>query len=182
MIRRFDDYVGHGADDDDDDDHDDYDEFADYDNAAEWLRRLLPLSNMLSRRSQTPPTSNHHPTTTTNDHAPTHTHTRAPTLARRYYEGMVLHCVLRFPPNYPHTSPTLSLQTPIRHANVFGSWVCLDMLATQWWPSHRRNDKAFGWTRYVCCAWACACVRVCVFCVLWLCQPASPCLGVPAGG
>jgi ubiquitin-protein ligase len=70
---------------------------------------------------------------------------------RRYYEGVVLHCVLTFPKNYPHTSPKVRLCTPIGHKNVYGSWVCLDMLETQWWPNDRRSestsDQYTGWTR-----------------------------------
>ena len=69
-----------------------------------------------------------------------------------YYEGLVLHVVLTFPRNYPHHSPKARLCTPIPHKNVFGSYICLDMLNNQWipdsWEDHH-SDQYTGWTRYV---------------------------------
>ena len=59
-----------------------------------------------------------------------------------YYEGLVLHCILRFPKNYPHTSPRVELCTPIDHKNVYGSWICLDMLESQWYPDNWRDSTS----------------------------------------
>ena len=47
--------------------------------------------------------------------------------------GAVFHAVMTFPPNYPSSPPTVTLQTPLPHENVSrsrgGGWeLCCDML------------------------------------------------------
>lgn len=44
------------------------------------------------------------------------------------YENVVFHLVLKFPSSYPRKPPTVRICTRILHPNVYGNWVCLDML------------------------------------------------------
>lgn len=44
------------------------------------------------------------------------------------YEGGVFHLILNFPETYPHHPPMVKLMTPFPHPNVFGNFICLDML------------------------------------------------------
>lgn len=44
------------------------------------------------------------------------------------YRGLQFHMVLQFPEDYPHSPPKLNISTDLEHPNVFGSYICLDML------------------------------------------------------
>jgi ubiquitin-protein ligase len=44
------------------------------------------------------------------------------------YEGGVFHLELQIPASYPHHPPAVKLFTTIPHPNVFGNYICLDML------------------------------------------------------
>ena len=49
------------------------------------------------------------------------------------YHGAVFHLEIKFPDNYPHNPPSVTLLTPLpEHPNVFnnGTTLCLDMLQT----------------------------------------------------
>ena len=43
------------------------------------------------------------------------------------YKGMTVHFTIRLPYNYPLSPPTISINTPLKHPNVFGSYLCLQM-------------------------------------------------------
>lgn len=58
------------------------------------------------------------------------------------YEGGVFHLELKFPMSYPNHPPTIRLLTPIPHPNVFGGYICLDMLQNY----EARNEEGAGWT------------------------------------
>ncbi|KAI9352498.1 hypothetical protein DFJ73DRAFT_347294 [Zopfochytrium polystomum] len=44
------------------------------------------------------------------------------------YAGIRLHLSISIPMNYPTDSPKVSIDTPIEHPNIFGSYVCCDIL------------------------------------------------------
>ncbi|XP_002960943.2 uncharacterized protein LOC9641780 [Selaginella moellendorffii] len=44
------------------------------------------------------------------------------------YAGVNLHLDVRIPADYPHGPPQVTIQTPVRHPNVFGSFICCDIL------------------------------------------------------
>ncbi|KAJ3163496.1 hypothetical protein HDU86_000075 [Geranomyces michiganensis] len=44
------------------------------------------------------------------------------------FEGIRLHLSVRIPENYPKDSPQVSISTPFAHPNVFGSYICCDIL------------------------------------------------------
>lgn len=45
------------------------------------------------------------------------------------WQGLVVHMHMDFPPTYPKDPPDVSLKTDLSgHPNVFGQWICLDML------------------------------------------------------
>lgn len=44
------------------------------------------------------------------------------------YKGLLIHLILTFPSDYPTRGPTAALCTPFAHPNVFGSYICLDLL------------------------------------------------------
>lgn len=50
------------------------------------------------------------------------------------YEGGVFHVQMVFPQSYPHHPPTITLYNTIPHPNVFGNYICLDMI-----QQHRRR-------------------------------------------
>jgi ubiquitin-protein ligase len=56
------------------------------------------------------------------------------------YEGGVFHLELKFPQSYPHHPPTITLFTPIPHPNVFGNYICLDMIQAG------RREEGGGWS------------------------------------
>lgn len=58
------------------------------------------------------------------------------------YAGGIFHLELKFPQSYPNHPPTIRIYNKIPHPNVFGDYICLDML--------RLNDggveEGAGWT------------------------------------
>eukprot|EP01125_Pyxidicula_operculata_P013376 TRINITY_DN4433_c0_g1_i2.p1 TRINITY_DN4433_c0_g1~~TRINITY_DN4433_c0_g1_i2.p1 ORF type:complete len:505 (-),score=61.02 TRINITY_DN4433_c0_g1_i2:2047-3561(-) len=58
-------------------------------------------------------------------------------------ENVALHLIIKFPASYPNNPPTVQLGTPVLgHPNVFGTWICLDMLQDGY-----NFDQLFaGWT------------------------------------
>jgi ubiquitin-protein ligase len=57
------------------------------------------------------------------------------------YAGVIFHLVLHFPQNYPLCPPNVQLHTPLDHPNVFGDWICLDML-----KEYYVSTPYVGWT------------------------------------
>uniref|UniRef100_A0A0G4I903 UBC core domain-containing protein n=1 Tax=Chromera velia CCMP2878 TaxID=1169474 RepID=A0A0G4I903_9ALVE len=62
------------------------------------------------------------------------------------YEGFVFHLQLRFTDQYPKRAPKLTLLTPMRHQNVFGSYVCLDVFEEGEWSGEETMRPYTGWT------------------------------------
>jgi len=58
------------------------------------------------------------------------------------YEGGIFHIELKFPSTYPNHPPTVTLFNPIPHPNVFGNYICLDMIQR----NVARNEEGAGWT------------------------------------
>lgn len=58
------------------------------------------------------------------------------------YEGGVFHLEMRFPQSYPHHPPTITLFNNIPHPNVFGNFICLDMIQQHSF----RNEEGQGWS------------------------------------
>lgn len=44
------------------------------------------------------------------------------------YEGGIFHIELKFPHSYPNHPPTVTLFNSLPHPNVFGNYICLDMI------------------------------------------------------
>ncbi|GAQ84649.1 protein with Ubiquitin-conjugating enzyme domain [Klebsormidium nitens] len=44
------------------------------------------------------------------------------------YQGTAFHLILKFPVDYPNTPPNVRPCTFLSHPNVFGDWICLDMI------------------------------------------------------
>lgn len=44
------------------------------------------------------------------------------------YEGGVFHVEMKIPTSYPHHPPQIRLLTKVPHPNIFGDYICLDML------------------------------------------------------
>lgn len=47
------------------------------------------------------------------------------------YLGLRLHFTCDIPSTYPTTSPQIVIDTPVRHPNVLGSYICADILKSQ---------------------------------------------------
>jgi ubiquitin-conjugating enzyme E2 C len=59
------------------------------------------------------------------------------------YEGGVFHLELRFPQSYPNHPPTIQLYNTIPHPNVFGNYICLDMIQQ---IDTVRKEEGAGWS------------------------------------
>ncbi|KAJ3027331.1 hypothetical protein HDV00_011261, partial [Rhizophlyctis rosea] len=44
------------------------------------------------------------------------------------FKDLRLHFVVHIPANYPQAGPNISISTPVTHPNVFGEWICCDIL------------------------------------------------------
>eukprot|EP01083_Nonionella_stella_P282991 963137_1 len=65
------------------------------------------------------------------------------------FEGCNFHLAIKFPNTYPRNSPRVSLMTYMRHKNVYGEWICLDMLENDWiadLPTEKKSDLFTGWS------------------------------------
>ncbi|KAG1675272.1 hypothetical protein FOA52_016304 [Chlamydomonas sp. UWO 241] len=64
------------------------------------------------------------------------------------WKGMVVHLHLQFQPDYPMRPPTVEIQTPLRgHPNIFGSYICLDMLTQGAGSAYGDQAKPYqGWS------------------------------------
>ena len=61
------------------------------------------------------------------------------------YQGITFHMVMKFPENYPDAPPEVRLCTTLCHPNVFGTWICLDLLRDQA-EMVREGSQGRGWT------------------------------------
>jgi len=70
--------------------------------------------------------------------------------AESNYEDVTFHFVIKIPREYPRRAPKVEIQSFFNHPNVFGKWICLDMLEGQWYPDDYRTqtkkDVGYGWT------------------------------------
>jgi len=57
------------------------------------------------------------------------------------FAGIIFHVILSFPTNYPATPPRVKLCSTLDHPNVYGDWICLDMLQAEY-----NHDAFVGWT------------------------------------
>jgi len=57
-------------------------------------------------------------------------------------KGLCVHLELQFPSSYPRNPPRIKCLTPIRHPNIFGSYICCTMLAKRKY----NDDPNEGWT------------------------------------
>lgn len=48
------------------------------------------------------------------------------------YEDCAFHLIMIIPDQYPARAPRVEIQSYFEHKNVFGRWICLDMLEGQW--------------------------------------------------
>ena len=66
------------------------------------------------------------------------------------YEDICFHFKIKVPQNYPASPPKIEICSYFEHPNVFGKWICLDMLEGQWIPDDRKTqttkDVGYGWT------------------------------------
>jgi ubiquitin-protein ligase/predicted RNA-binding protein with RPS1 domain len=63
------------------------------------------------------------------------------------YADCIFHLILTFPHNYPRKPPSAMLCTKLLHDNVFGKWICLDMLELGGWAASDEADTIFtGWS------------------------------------
>lgn len=69
-----------------------------------------------------------------------HANIRGP--AKTLYEGGVFHLEMRFPMSYPNHPPVIRIFTNFPHPNVFGGYICLDMLQ----QIEGRTEEGAGWS------------------------------------
>ena len=66
------------------------------------------------------------------------------------YEDICFHFKIKVPQNYPAAPPKIEICSYFEHPNVFGKWICLDMLVGEWIPDDRKTqshkDVGYGWT------------------------------------
>jgi ubiquitin-protein ligase len=75
-----------------------------------------------------------------NDFFTWHANIRGP--EKTLYEGGVFHLEMKFPLSYPNHPPTIRLFNNVPHPNVFGNFICLDMLQQE----VTRNEEGAGWS------------------------------------
>jgi ubiquitin-protein ligase len=60
---------------------------------------------------------------------------------------LTYYLVLKFPSSYPRKPPTIRICTRLLHPNVYGNWVCLDMLEIGAFGSGPEADRInTGWS------------------------------------
>ena len=65
------------------------------------------------------------------------------------YEDICFHFIIEIPKDYPKRAPKVEIQSYFEHPNIFGKWICLDMLEGQWCrdnSSQTKKDVGYGWT------------------------------------
>lgn len=62
------------------------------------------------------------------------------TLHQGPYKNLRLHCNVKIPSDYPQIAPVITIQTPVRHPNVFGTFICADILQAH----HRRSSGYYN--------------------------------------
>jgi ubiquitin-protein ligase len=67
-----------------------------------------------------------------------HANIRGP--EKTLYEGGVFHLELKFPQSYPSHPPSIRIFNNIPHPNVFGGYICLDIL------QQNGVEEGCGWT------------------------------------
>ncbi|EXX60046.1 uncharacterized protein OCT59_020465 [Rhizophagus irregularis] len=63
------------------------------------------------------------------------------TLHQGPYKNLRLHYNVKIPQGYPQIAPIVTIQTPVRHPNVFGTFICADILQAH---HHRSSDYYNG--------------------------------------
>ena len=67
------------------------------------------------------------------------------------YQGIIIHCILKFTENYPSEPPEVKIMTGIPHSNIIkhngnNYFLCLDMLNNFFWEDGGNNEKYSGWS------------------------------------
>ncbi|KAH3758226.1 Ubiquitinconjugating enzyme subfamily protein [Pelomyxa schiedti] len=62
------------------------------------------------------------------------------------YSDVVFHLVIKFSIKYPRKPPVVNICTKLYHPNVFGCWVCLDMLENGVWDELMDGATFTGWS------------------------------------
>jgi ubiquitin-protein ligase len=67
------------------------------------------------------------------------------------YQGIIIHCILKFPQTYPSEPPEVQIMTGIPHSNIIkhngnNYFLCLDMLNNFFWEEGGNNEKYSGWS------------------------------------
>ncbi|GBB94308.1 hypothetical protein RclHR1_02330006 [Rhizophagus clarus] len=60
------------------------------------------------------------------------------TLHQGPYRNLRLHYNVKIPHGYPQEAPVITIQTPVRHPNVFGTFICADILQAH-------HDRSYGY-------------------------------------
>ena len=62
------------------------------------------------------------------------------------FKGVIFHLIMYFDEKYPVLPPKVKLCTSIPHPNVFGEWICLDMIKRDGDNGYKNDKKYQGWT------------------------------------
>ena len=62
------------------------------------------------------------------------------------FKNVIFHLIMYFDEEYPVLPPKVKLCTSIPHPNVFGEWICLDMIKRDGDNGYKNDKKYQGWT------------------------------------
>ncbi len=62
-----------------------------------------------------------------------------------YWAGIPFHGHMKFTDTYPADPPKVILKTKLDHPNVFGDWICLDMIKVGNRAEHRPSKVHHAW-------------------------------------
>lgn len=62
------------------------------------------------------------------------------------YENVVFHLVIFFSPLYPLRPPTIKMKSQMVHPNIFGEYICLDLLTEYYKDENESNEINYGWS------------------------------------